>query len=94
MKDKIRRKVLECYEELDVDFELENPSDFTDSIGKAIEFTLDEVNKIIDKLGETRDDNNALLTINFGEDFVTNSVKMLKEKLKKELTLLTEEKGK
>jgi len=45
----------------------------------------EEVLEIIDSLGEDRDKNNSLIAIKIGEDFRTNSVEWLKEKLKSKL---------
>ena len=47
--------------------------------------TAEKVEKLIDELGETRNKDNSLSTITLSDTFTTNSIKFLKEELKKKL---------
>ncbi len=54
-------------------------------IGNKVFISLEEVEKILNKLGENRNRSNSLVSITIGDSFTTNSVEMLKEELKKRL---------
>ena len=58
---------------------------------QATKELLEEVNKIIDSLEEGRNKDNSLSYITIGKNFTTNSIKMLKEELKQQLSKLGEE---
>ena len=52
---------------------------------KTAELYEKKIDEIISKLGEIRGKDNGLISIKFGNDFTTNSIEMLKDKIREEM---------